>query len=523
MAMTPQKIVALPVDARPVVRAQVQALAAMAGWTLVMPPVPMLGHFRVPADRAALDEWLAHECTDAHGVVISIDMLVYGGLVPSRFIDDALETLQSRLDVLRRLRMTNPAMPIYAFVATMRISNNNVNEEEKSYWDQYGELIWRWSFHEDRANVTADANARAIANDAKDKIPVAIREDYLATRARNFTIAEDVLRMVRDGVIDRLILPQDDTAQFGFNIAERRALEAQIATADLQRKVSVYPGADEVMHTLVARMVAARSERHALRVQLVFSDPNHVSALRALYEDRPVVDSIASQLAAVGAVIVDSSADADIVVGVHTSGTEQGDWAMRKPLPNRSPDSASNASNRADLAAWIDKLVAPHKSGKRVAILDLAYANGGDPVLIEALSACALPLRALAAYAGWNTASNTIGSLAAQLTLRHHARGELPRVDAHNLAITTHRLLEDYLYQAVLRQQIRDAVDESALSAAELRDAVRAHFIAPANAWLERQMLPFRVVDVDLPWQRTFEIDITLAPRDNAVSQKALV
>jgi hypothetical protein len=495
------KIVALPVDARPVVRAQVQALAAMAGWTLAMPPIHMLGHFREPADRAALRAWLLHECTGASGVVVSIDMLVYGGLVPSRFIPDGLSVLEANLETLRLLRATMPSMPIYAFAATMRLSNNNVNEEEKPYWDQYGELIWRWSFQEDKAQTLGSADARALADEAKRQIPLAIREDYVATRARNFAVTKNVIDLVREGVVDRLILPQDDTAQYGFNIAERRTLESMISDFGLEQKISVYPGADEVMHTLVAHLVAAQSARAPLRVCFAYADPDDVGALRALYEDRPILDSIAAQFAAVGAVTVTSLANADVLVGVHTSGKQQGDWAMRKPLPKVKSVSA----------VWLAALRDAQRAKKPIAILDLSYANGGDPALIDALSKAGLPLRTLSAYAGWNTASNSIGSLAAQLTLWHHARGVSTEIDAANLQMTTHRLLEDYLYQAVVRQQIRDVVDERALSAEALRDAVRAHFIPTANAWLVKEALPVRVTDIDLPWQRTFEIDLELS------------
>ena len=44
--MSARRIVALPVDGRPVVRAQVQSLVASAGWELAMPAVAALGHLR---------------------------------------------------------------------------------------------------------------------------------------------------------------------------------------------------------------------------------------------------------------------------------------------------------------------------------------------------------------------------------------------------------------------------------------------------------------------------------------------
>jgi hypothetical protein len=136
-----KSIIAIPVDGRPVVREQVQMLVAASGWELVVPDVTKLGYFREPADRDALTHWLQAQAACASGLVLSIDMLVYGGLVASRFMDDPLNTLKKYLMVIETIKTQFPTLPIYAFAATMRISNNNVNEEEKSYWDQYGDIL----------------------------------------------------------------------------------------------------------------------------------------------------------------------------------------------------------------------------------------------------------------------------------------------------------------------------------------------------------------------------------------------
>lgn len=499
--MSARRIVALPVDGRPVVRAQVQMLAACAGWDLAMPEVGELGHLRRPAERDALAAWLVAQAPSADGFIISIDMLAYGGLVPSRFIDDTAEQLAARLDILRALKAAAPDKPIYAFAATMRISNNNVNEEEKEYWSEFGEAIWRWSYYVDRSEQTNHPDDLAAASSAAEAMPAAIREDYLATRARNALITRQALHMVATGVIDRLILPQDDTAEYGLNISERRVLESSVAALGLQDKVAIYPGADEVMHTLTAHLVNRLEGAAPLSFYVHCSDPANVGSLRALYEDRPVLDSVSCQVAAAGARLVQSADDADVILAVHTSGTAQGDWAMQKPLPKGQPLSMH----------WVEALAGWHAAGKRVAVVDLAYANGGDPAMVGAL-ARALPLRALAAYAGWNTASNSIGSLVAQCSL---ARADYSA--PANREVLALRLLEDLLYQSVLRQAVRLGARDSDFDAAALRTRVADMFTSHANAWAAGHALGFEVADVMLPWDRTFEIGLTLsASKDKA-------
>jgi Protein of unknown function (DUF4127) len=489
-----KKIVALPVDGRPVVREQVRQLVGIAGWQLVMPDVAALGHFRQPADGDYLNDWLQTFAADADGFVLSLDMLVYGGLVPSRFIADSKDALLTRLSTLILLKQRYPHRPIYCFIATMRLSNNNINEEEKDYWNLYGELIWRWSFYQDRYAALGDASDATIANDTMNSIPDVIRVDYLATRKRNFSIAMHTLSLVKSGVIDRLILPQDDTAGYGFNIAERRQLQQAVAAECLESRVQIYPGADEVIHTLSARMVSVLECKPATKFFIIVTDEQHIATLNARYEDRPVLESIAAQMTAVGGVSVSEAAAADVLLLVHSAGAAQGDWAMRLPLSSTSTVTADSLKKALNV------------SNKKIAVLDIAYANGGDPVLIDALSQF-MPLNTLTAYAGWNTASNSAGSLLAQCVLAAHDADA--RANQHALCL---RLLEDYLYQAVIRQQIRNEIDEAAMSAAALTEKVSAVFIPAANDWLRHHQFDWRVASIYLPWNRTFEIGINLVP-----------
>lgn len=480
-------LVGLPVDGRPVVRAQVQQLVALAeGFELRCPTVEELGDFRQPADREQLARWLRAQRGQAAGWVLSLDMLVYGGLIPSRFIGDDEASLGARLALLRELK--TPGVPLTAFAATMRISNNCVADEEKPYWNPHGQDLWAWSFHTDRHALTGDTDSAARADAAAARVPQAIRDDYLATRARNFAINRAALDFVEQGVIDRLVLPQDDTAEYGFNIAERRALQAEAARRGLLDRVLIYPGADEVMHTLSAWVVGQLRGDAPLRIKALPTDAAHWQRLVPLYEDRPLPDALAAQLEAVGAAAVED--DEEVLLLVHSQGRAQGDWAMRKPLPERVGVDARVARALATAPA--------------VAVADDAHANGGDPSFVAELAAHK-PLPSLAGYAGWNTSSNRIGSLLAQLVL---ARGRWH--SAANQAVVALRLAEDLQWQARLRQVLRDRVDEASLPAAELAQQAQALMLDDANAWLSTVGFPQRVKRAWLPWRRSFEIGLEL-------------
>ena len=488
-------LAAIPVDARPAVRSQVQELVACAGWELRMPPVSLLGRLRLPGDRDALHDWLLEQAPHVDGFVLSLDMLVYGGLVPSRFIEDRGQDLLQRLQILLLLRKQAPNRPLFAFAATMRISNNAVAEEEKDYWAAHGPQLWSWSFHQDRARHAPEPEAAAHSSAEvlrlEQAIPAAIRQDYLNTRQRNLEVTLQALQAVRTGLIDRLVLPQDDTAEWGLNVAERRRLQAQVQAWALQDRVAIYAGADEVMHTLCARMVAQLEARPPLCVALWPGDAKGLSAIRARYEDRPVWDSIAAQMAAVGAVAVKPESKADVVLALHSQGREQGDWAMGLALPEP----------RGLSAEWVQALQRLHTQGQPWALADLAYANGGDPQWL----ASGVPLPN--AYAGWNTASNTLGSVLAQCRL-----GAAQLQGPASRRALSLRLLEDLLYQAQVRQTLRAQVDESTCSPQELLQAARALMLPASRAFAQAHGLSHCVSDLSLPWDRSFELDLQLEP-----------
>jgi Protein of unknown function (DUF4127) len=481
-------LIGLPVDGRPVVRTQVQQLVALAGWELRCPEIAQLGHFRAPAHRGHLADWLRAQAPQADGWVLSIDMLVYGGLIPSRFIPDEGDALLSRLALLTELKQLKPAAPLTAFAATMRLSNNCHNEEEKTYWNPHGKDLWAWSFYSDRLDASGDAEDQQRAEAAAARIPEAIRDDYLATRARNFRINLALLDFVQDGVIDRLVLPQDDTAAYGFNIAERRLLQTEVLLRGLQDRVLIYPGADEVMHTLSAWTVAKLRGDAPLLLRIRPTDPAHWQDLHPLYEDRALPDSLQAQMQAVGALEQEQGADALLLV--HSQGSAQGDWAMRVPLRERPG---------VQPALWKELGELPELP---VAVADVAYANGGDPAFVTELAGH-IPLPQLIGYAGWNTASNRLGSLLAQLVL---ARGSWH--SAANRAVLALRLAEDLQWQAVLRQRLRDALDEVRTEPAELAAAAEVLMLDVGNAWLEAEGFGERIQKAWLPWQRSFEIGL---------------
>ena len=78
------------------------------------------------------------------------------------------------------------------------------------------------------------------------EIPDEVYDDHRRGRARNHAVNRAMIEWLGEGVFDYLVVPQDDTADYGWNIAEARSLQALIRAKGLAGRTITYPGADEI-------------------------------------------------------------------------------------------------------------------------------------------------------------------------------------------------------------------------------------------------------------------------------------
>jgi len=116
------RVLYVPLDNRPCNAKLPGLLARMVDFELVMPPLDLLGEGRHEAQPERIAEWLLEPHGRVDCAILSLDMLAYGGLVPSRTMGLSPDTALERLDVLAALREQLGESAIYAFNAIMRLS-----------------------------------------------------------------------------------------------------------------------------------------------------------------------------------------------------------------------------------------------------------------------------------------------------------------------------------------------------------------------------------------------------------------
>ena len=542
-----KRVAVLPMDDRPVNYDYPRYLSRAAGLEILLPPREWLGNPWRASRHAELVDWLAHAVPEADAAVVAIDTLAYGGLIPSRTSPEPVEDVLLRLEVLRRLNGAHPGKPILASSVVMRISRSDSSEEEKPYWATYGSRMFRLSSLEHKAELGDAAAAEISARDSlRAEIPDEVYQDYRRGRARNHAVNRAMLDWAAEGVFDYLLLPQDDTADYGWNIAEARALQGLIRARRLTDRAITYPGADEVGCLLLARY-ACRQAGFTPRIWPRYSAVSAPSVVTA-YEDRPIHELLKAHLAPLGGIVGDSPATADFTLFVNAPVRKQGNgdsqWLLSQGL-----DSVRARLPRP-FHAWFDEFTAtegfrvtrremqsPHRSpeefvrallqalasGQAVALADVAFVNASDLVLGDLLRQHP-PVATLAAYGGWNTAGNTLGTVVAQGVIRALAvrAGATRDQRAAHLEFLFRRFLDDDLYQA--RERTRCLVEDlpalgitptmerlPADRASAVEDRIVAGLRRAAaglrDLFVESGVVrEVRVSHIHLPWRRLFEV-----------------
>ena len=396
------RIAFLPIDNRPVCYSLACDIADIdKEIELFLPPREFLGDLTKIANIEALINWLEN-LPKVDSMILSLDTLIYGGLIPSRRSKDSFEELCKRLDKIKPLLK---GKKVYAFSSIMRISNNNYNEEEKEYWADYGQKIFNFSF-----------------SGGKDKSDILdeIIEDYLATRKRNFEINKIYLNWQKEGLFDTLIFSKDDCAEKGFNVEEAKILE------NLGGKTKT--GADEIPLTLLARSI-----KKDMKIYPEFIEPKYKNCI-SNYEDVSIEKSVLGQLELCG-FNVSSKEEADIILVINNFIENQGELVMNW-----------------DTKAFGGQFEPPQKP---YAVADVRFANGGDNAFVNELLE-KLDLEKFYGYAGWNTSANTLGSLLCAVKVKWQAT---KYNDKAFKKLQTIRFLDDWAYQANVRSKIEKPCD----------------------------------------------------------------
>ncbi len=193
------------------------------------------------------------ECEDADNLVVAVDTLLYGGIVPFRLHHHTQELLEERLGVLTEIKKRNPKTTVYGFSLVMRCPCYSDADEESGYYGVCGLEIFEYGQNEHKFKDGKITEEEYLAEKARLKVVEPYLEDYLTRRKCNISLFMKTLDLVGTG-FDSFVILQDDSNPCGFTAMDQAKVRKMIKEKDLN--VSIYPGADEGGLSLLTRCIA---------------------------------------------------------------------------------------------------------------------------------------------------------------------------------------------------------------------------------------------------------------------------
>ena len=485
----------VPIDSRACNNLFPIQLAKLQGIEVISPPKEIMDDFMIPSDYDSLKKWLYETCSDDTVLIFSVDNFTMGSLLNSRCNTVSIETCMERMDEVRLLKNKYPGMKIYAFNVLMRTSISTLSTDSVKNWNyvnEYSQLVHKvelYNREEDKQRLL----------ELKEIIPSNVLETYLYSRKKNALVNKKSVEYIKEGIFHSLVILQEDSSPYGMQKKEQADLMEIIQEYKLHEKISLHNGTDEAGCLCMAKAIA---EYKGIKTKLsyVYLNDNRDTFV-ASYEDRLFHENLLSHSEFVGIELVDKDLSLKDVLVIYTPVNRQ----YEASLDNGTPPCDYSADTMDQFAKRVAELI---NAGKRVYFLDVAYANGGQGDILHRIHKF-VDVTTLCGYSAWNTASNALGTILAQVVLSKDASKE------ENRCFTIERLLDDYVYQGVVRQQLKTELvskgeDILNLKEKKVSDQILSQLM---DVFIKKEPIfegKHLELSCELPWARIFEANILI-------------
>lgn len=488
------KVAYIPIDNRPVNLDRVIYLAKSVGIQLMMPDEDL---FRTAldnmtpnkngtsfGDRKALLDWLKEVDKTCDYFVLSLDQLLSGGLVSSRWLDNTDLGFEYEIaDFIINLAENNTVVlfdTVMRLASTVNYQNYQMNEYTKLR--EYGSVARKTLEGDDLTvnNIIAGYRYGTNGNKISTSLSNSAIDKYLASRTRKLKLIDYILSQSLDD-LEFCYIGVDDSST-STNIQTN---EINYISNKLGDNGALYAGTDELGLMGLTRIVTKLYGTAKIGVTYYGGGENKIADA---YDFATLKYEIENHISSLGCTISD---DADIQALIFTSG---GSVADAEKLVN-------------DAYEYIENRVP-------VIIID-PNTNTGSAVEKELLKR-SFPITMLLGYSNWNTAANAMGIALCNGISRYTYLTNCSNItkESHEgfLQAATFGYLKDISYK-YFGYSIDNPTATGTGSYTQLLKMINSNLFISS-------LSPYRVLDhenvsVDnfhYPWDRTFEMsfDITV-------------
>lgn len=495
-------ILYVPQDDRPVDYAYTVKTAEDAGYTVLTPPRQYLSGSNFHGSPDELMNWVETHASEADAMVLSVDSLVYGGLVDSRKHNLDMNTIMNRLKNVESLHSKYGHTPIYVFSTVMRSPWAGGKGVEPDYYLQTGNDIYQLAALQNKADTgTLTPEERSDWFAIMSRVPLEYLQDWYNRRKKNMAVNYRLIDDAKNGVFTYFSLGHDDNSAHTQSALEAKYLEMR--GKDVPKTAfGSFPGADQLGLLLITRANNDFNNYHP-KVTIIYPLGGGEKTVPS-YDGQAIGKTIAEHIEAIGGTVTDSEKP-DLLLAVNT------------PLTTSTTESNSFENFPIMLDStkeFLGHIESAVKADIPVSIVDMAFSNGADNTLVYGLYQDKMMYK-VASYNGWNTASNSVGYGLSQGILSRYMSES-----AHKDMLTTN-YLDNWAYQANVRNylyRMQKSMEAGRLrryyptEMGELQGLAKLELQRYAQTYLE---VDPKTIEVTLPWNRLFEVYVDVHKQPN--------
>lgn len=478
------KIAYIPLDNRPVNKERVEYLAASAGFTLLIPEESL---YRTALDnmtpnpdgstignRVALLEWLKSVEDECDYFVISLDQLISGGLVGSRYLSNT--DLKFEMEVADYLIRLAEKKHLILFDTVMRLASTvgyqgyemDAYNALRSYGKKARKTLKGDQLTVDNiiAGYRYDENGREISVSVSD----GMLDQYLASRARKLKVIDHLLSNAVDD-IERIYIGVDDSSPE----TTIQTNEINYITSVGGENLTLFAGADELGLMGIAAVATDVYGEAECKVTYFGEGKNWAADG---FDTSTLADCIEKHFSSIGATL-----DSD------------NKYALQVLVLTRS----DNVKNNAD--ALMKQAVKNISEGIPTCIIDASSSNRDLPYMVIDRQ---YDMAKLLGYSNWNTVANATGISLSNAVARYVYIKNAPVTEESNKAFLktlTFSFIKDISYK---NKGITNLKDTSQYGPVKILERINSsEMLVGIN-----ETAPHGKVSVSnfrYPWNRSFE------------------
>ena len=491
-----QSIMYVPFDNRPVSLDYMVDTVAKGGFEILVPPEENIANRTKSANPDLLWQWVFEHANEADSIVVSADALIYGGLVASRTHDLSDDVLLTRTKNFQKLKEKNPTARIYVFSTIMRSPHASSGGVEPPYYETYGPAIFTINALQDKLELQGlKSQEEQELKTLTASVPPEALKDWYDRREKNFKVNVELVHEAKQELFAYLLIGRDDASPYSRSHQESRWLSKEAVGLPTSQYLS-FPGADQLGMVLLARAandLTFKIPSFAIKYTQGVGDKTIPS-----YEDVQIGQTVRNHIIAAGGIPLFSEKVADIILAVHT------------PVDGWTREAGGGANPQAanpETIAFVKQIQSDLLANKKVAVADIAFANGSDNSFMAEMTKNQL-VPQLESYSGWNTASNTIGYTIGQGMFAQNMNYQ------NKNSLLAVRVLDDWAYQANIRTALLREVlvprGHSDVQLNELTPTLVGKTEQQMNAFAQQNgyWFPAQKITVSFPWNRMFEVKV---------------